>query len=612
MSDQSRRGFLGTVGAAVGAALMGPGVASAEPIDRQFIVDTDDADRSIDEVEDLKIIHDLREYIGYAVVRGPESSIPSSTYVQDVEMEQERPVFEADPDLDLDIDLEAEAEVGTEGALYDFQWDKREQRLTEVHSDAIGDGARIGIIDSGVIGTGEYFPAHTDLPNVNPTLSLNLTPDGLGPGPFGGYHGTAVAGTAAGVGFGVVGMAPGAEIVSLRVFPNEEGGTGIGNTLAAVVVGASPEEEEVPVNFWDEPFEDGETDPPSMPTGADCDVLNMSLGFPPLVPFEDPAEAPFSDDDPYVAVPPDLIELLDSAYSSAAQYALDNGTLVIASAGNDGVNLSASVNDRSQNPDYRYREVDAKPHAFPAEASGVMSVGATGPIGYGWPVGSDPDSVLGFSIESEKESSLPASEPAVYTNYGADAVDVTAGGGNYDTDTFSSSGRAEFPGAYDLLATTSVDYEEFGGTYTWTAGTSFSAPNVTGLAALLFDRHPGASPQEIRAHIEETAELLLVGDGGTTTAPGAKNNESGDREGVGDSPGRDRGDTPYGSRFRPETYRGEGHISAREALTRPLSPSRSGGESGSEGGEDGVTEPGPADDSGRDRRRGARRGRRGR
>ncbi|MEZ3145351.1 S8 family serine peptidase [Halobaculum sp. MBLA0143] len=551
---------------------------SMETSDDRFIVSVDD-DPDADTVSmgemsgsNYTIVHDLSEEIGYVVVQGDESWMPAEAeFVRDRVIQIDDPVTQLSPD-------EVAKPDGLDPQSIQ-QWDKLEQNAGQIPADA-GSGARIGIVDSGVIGAkaGDGVPEHPDLPRGSKVLtgsgepnddgvfegpSYNFTGDGTGPGPVTDPHGTECAGTAAAAdnGTGVAGIAPGAEIVDLRVFP-AEGGAATGDILAAMVAGATPRDETVNVTV-------GEVVDDSMPRevrGSGCDVLNLSLGLPPLVPIP---EGPLpSLPSPLIAVPLRTIAFFGGMYTSAAQYALSEGTLPIASAGNSGVGLGIPLSDDRQVPRLQDPEIDAAPVTFPANAEGFVSVGATGPIGYGWSADGD-----GVFFQTE----LPEYEPAQYSNYGTSdptiaggtAVDVTAGGGNFDSGAFASIDAIEAGDPiFDLLYTTAFTGDRRGGSlspnFTFTAGTSFSAPNVAGLAALLYGFGDDPTPEAVRTTIEESAEQLPVGRAGQTAAASVGTpNAATDSVFDGDSPsapGRVSG------RLDPADHRGNGHIDVLAAI----------------------------------------------
>ena len=173
-------------------------------------------------------------------------------------------------------------------------------------------------------------------------------------------------------------------------------------------------------------------------------------------------------------------------------YANRQGTLPVVSAGNDAADLQHDKNVIS----------------LPNEGAQAMSIAATGPVGFGWG-------------DSGVES--PAHSPALYTNYGTNAVDIAAPGGNY-----SLAGMAEAedgddfapPWHYDLVLNTialptyatdsdgnvtgiaSVDY-----TYSWVAGTSMAAPQVAGAAALVKSANPRYNANQVESALERAADV---------------------------------------------------------------------------------------------------------
>lgn len=110
------------------------------------------------------------------------------------------------------------SDVTTDAEIAELQWDKQVTDAFEAHATATGEGTRIAIVDTGVDAT------HPDLAeNVNTDLGRSVIDGEFGTdsGPV-AAHGTHVAGITAATGDqGVVGMAPDAELVPLRVFPEE-------------------------------------------------------------------------------------------------------------------------------------------------------------------------------------------------------------------------------------------------------------------------------------------------------------------------------------------------------------------------------------------------------
>ncbi len=210
--------------------------------------------------------------------------------------------------------------TGDDDFYFDLQWGHDAVNAPEAWAQygARGAGVRVFVLDSGIDAT------HPDLaPNVNTALSKSFVPGEdwqVQPG-FYFNHGTHVAGTiaAADNGYGVIGVAPEAEIVALKVL-SEYTGSGDFDWLIDALIYAGN-------------------------NGAD--VINMSLGA--LIPIDDP----------------DLPELA-YALGRATGYAYHRGATIIASAGNDAIDFDA-------NPDL----VD-----LPAMAPFVLGISATAPIGW--------------------------------------------------------------------------------------------------------------------------------------------------------------------------------------------------------------------------------------
>lgn len=169
----------------------------------------------------------------------------------------------------------------------DIQWDKLLTEVPEAHEVSTGDGTRLAVIDTGIDHT------HPDLGNVNTDLSNSIIGGDVGShtGDV-GYHGTHVAGTIGATGaVGVLGSAPHAELVSVRIFA-DDGGATFGDVLLAI----------------------------DYATGIDADAANMSIGTPPIPPEFNAAQ--------YRRI-----------MEPVAQHAASNGTVLVGSAGNSDANL---------------------------------------------------------------------------------------------------------------------------------------------------------------------------------------------------------------------------------------------------------------------------------
>ncbi|UWG51835.1 Subtilisin-like serine protease [Halalkaliarchaeum sp. AArc-CO] len=184
-----------------------------------------------------------------------------------------------------------------------------------------------------IIDTG-VAAGHPDL-EVNEELSQNFTDDDFGAGvPAGGYHGTHVGGIVAAQtnGAGVAGTAPGTDLVDCRVF-SPGALASFGDVLAAIVYSAA----------------------------IDADAANLSLGAYPI-PRQAEGQGQF----------------YGQALNRTMTYANKEGTLLVIAAGNDSADLQHDKNFIS----------------LPNEGAQGLSVAATGPVGYGWPLVPDGDDLL--------------------------------------------------------------------------------------------------------------------------------------------------------------------------------------------------------------------------
>jgi subtilisin family serine protease len=146
-------------------------------------------------------------------------------------------------------------------------------------------------------------------------------------------------------------------------------------------------------------------------------------------------------------------------------YAKTNGVTVVVSAGNDALDLDHEAN--------LFKTYCDAPH--------VICVSATGPAAA--------DNIF---VGPFYEIDAPAS----FTNYGRSAISVAAPGGN------------DGGFVWEACSSFSLFVSCAGGTYIFgLAGTSMSAPHVSGLAALLVEEY-GRSPGRIKAAIRKGADDL--------------------------------------------------------------------------------------------------------
>jgi subtilisin family serine protease len=348
------------------------------------------------------------------------------------------------------------------------QWDMALIGATsETFQHATGAGVRVGVIDGGVDIDHPDIAANLDLdascsfifddtPTADPAEIANGDCSNKAAVQDLDGHGTHVASTIAAPvnGVGIAGVAPEASIVALK------GCTVAGYCFADSVAAA-------------------------LRYAGDqrLDVVNLSL-------FADPYLYYCGNDAEQRAILRDL--------QAANRYAQQRGVLVVASAGNESSDLRHPGLDVIS-PDWPpgsevEREVGNNCRVAPAELTGVVTVSATGPVGY-------PDYDLWIA------------------DYSTVGVDVTAPGGDYfaASDTVNDAILGAVPmagGIYEFFDTvygpsfpaiTSVDA---GAGYVYLNGTSMSSPHAAGVAALIAERHPGWGPGALKSALQRTAEPL--------------------------------------------------------------------------------------------------------
>jgi subtilisin family serine protease len=399
------------VGGTITAELAGAGVALATSADPEFAA-------KASRISGVRsVIHDF-EYQGFST--GNEVS----------------PITEADntnPPSSADNDR-----------YFPLQWGHTAIQAPEAwNTGARGAGALVAVLDGG------FDLTHPDL-RANVVGSRSFVPNEAAQ--FIGSrfsHGTHTAGTIGAVdnNIGVVGVAPDAKLLLVKVL--RDAGSGSFSWMLQGIYFAVSQQ---------------------------ADVINMSLGA--AIPHhskvrDDNGTPADPTDDTWVNDTKEIQELL-VAISKATTYATQQGTTVIASAGND-------ANNGQRDQDLVH---------IPSGAANVISISATGPLGWALnPTGTNLDRV------------------ASYTNYGTSDVDLAAPGGDsaYPTlELATVAGVRQYVFALDMvMSTTSL------GRYSWSAGTSMAGPHAAGVAALVIGKAGGQlSPARVRAVLRASADDL--------------------------------------------------------------------------------------------------------
>ncbi|HEY4215832.1 MAG TPA: S8 family serine peptidase [Gemmatimonadaceae bacterium] len=290
----------------------------------------------------------------------------------------------------------APAHVDQSGAAFfaAYQWNMRVTKANQAWlTTPEGRGAKVYVLDTGI------DPNHLDLAGLV-DLSHSTSFAEAEPNDIKDYesHGTFVSAIIASNGIGVASVAPLSTITAVKVL-DQSGSGSFADVISGIVYAANQ--------------------------GAD--VINMSLGS-------------FAD----LTNPGD--RTLVAQLQAAIAYARLKGAIVVAAAGNDGLDL---------------RTLPPQDIEVPAELLGVVSVGATGPV-----------------------DQMNFDRLASYSNYGWNGVPI---GG---VQVFAPGGDFEDPNQIaDLIISACSEYSPFdcgdGQSYLFGDGTSFSSPMVSGEAAVL-------------------------------------------------------------------------------------------------------------------------------
>jgi lantibiotic leader peptide-processing serine protease len=343
------------------------------------------------------------------------------------------------------------------------QWDMRAISANPgSYSVNTGQGARIGDIDTGIDLTHPEFAGNLDVAAscsfIYATTPTSNPAEQVTPGDCSNKaavqdlngHGTHTAGIIAAEidGHGTSGVAPDATVVALKA-GTEQGFFFTDSVVNALVYAGD----------------------------RHLDAVNMSF-------FADPWLFNCRKDTEQKAIV--------QAIGRAARYAQQRGVVLVAAAGNEGINLNHPTVDEIS-PDYPdgaavTRQVNNNCVVLPTELPGVVVVTATGA-----------QNLLAW-----------------YSSYG-NLTDVTApGGSRFQTPTFDSArGRVLAPyssTAGDLALEDAlgrlVQDPSTGAYYAWLNGTSMAAPHAAGVVALIRARHPRMPVGSVIATLRGTATAL--------------------------------------------------------------------------------------------------------
>jgi subtilisin family serine protease len=351
------------------------------------------------------------------------------------------------------------ANIGPE-PLSACQWDMRAIHATSGGSYGVnrGAGARVGDIDTGIDLTNtDIMPnvdvsascvfLYSDTPTANPAEQVtrgdcsnkSALQDLAG-------HGTHTAGTIAAPinGKGVSGVAPEAKLVVLKA------GTEQGYFFTQSVVDA--------IRYAGD---------------QRLDVVNMSF-------FADPWLFNCRNDKEQKSI--------IAAISAAARYAQQRGVVLVAAAGNDGIDMNHPTTDEIS-PDYPPGAATSRPVnnscvVLPTEIPGVIVVTATGA-----------ENLLSW-----------------YSTYG-NITDVAAPGGSRFQTPTPDTARGRVFSTYSSTAIDLADeaalgrlvQDADGNYYAWLNGTSMAAPHAVGVVALIRSAHPSMSVGAVAAMLRSTA-----------------------------------------------------------------------------------------------------------
>lgn len=404
----------------------------------------------------------IMKEVGIAVVTSSDPDFAAkagklkgvSTVIRDLNVQWFNPADEKINEFDAEGMYGNPPFSGDNDSYFDLQWGHDAINAPEAwKAGARGKGVRVAVLDSG------FDTDHPDLvPNIDFKTSISLVPHEPLKYALSGKnsHGTHTAGTiaAADNGIGIIGVAPEAELVLVKVLSDSGEGT-----FSAVLQGIL------------------------YATLKGADVINMSLGaaLPRNGKYLFDNGTPDDSSDDYVISDTKYTQELINLFTKVTNYAAQRGVTLIASAGND-----ANNGNKDQSLVY-----------IPAGAPNVITISATAP--YGWAL-----NPLNTNLDNL----------ASYSNYGTSEIDFAAPGGDYSFGLTNRTQEATIAGYtrpvyfFDYVFSAGSG-DSPNGDYYWSFGTSMAAPHAAGVAALIIGKNGGQmDPAQVKEVMRASADDL--------------------------------------------------------------------------------------------------------